>query len=201
MSQPAREGPRVFLIYRREDTAGHARRLYDALIERFGAGRVFTDVDVIAPGVSFLQSLDRSLSRADVVIALIGRNWLTAADRSLDKPDDWVRLGVETALGKDMRVIPALVQGAAMPSRDELPESLASLGRRNAVELNDSSWHDDVQRLLWDLEGPLSPPMPQPMSPHESESRRRLPFRWWSDKRGQRKADEEEVSDVEREVE
>jgi len=106
-----------------------------------------------------------------------------------------VRLEVETAHRKDLRVIPALVQGATMPSPDELPESLTSLNRRQAVELSDSSWHDNVQRLLGDLEDHLSPPPPA------SESRRRRPFHWWSDKRGQRKADEEEVSDVEREVE
>ncbi len=35
-----------------------------------------------------------------------------------------------------------------MPSADELPDDLAPLARRNAFELHDSSWREEIQRLI-----------------------------------------------------
>ena len=64
---------RIFLSYRRDDSAGHAGRLYDALTSRFGETRVFMDVDTIEPGVDFVQAVERAVSSCDVLIALIGR--------------------------------------------------------------------------------------------------------------------------------
>jgi TIR domain len=189
---PSREGPRIFISYRREDTAGYADRLYNALTERFGAERVSWDIDTtIQHGESFSQALETRFESVDVVIALIGKNWLTAADHGLDDPNDLVRSDIATALRKDVRVIPALVQGAAMPSPDALPEPLKPITRRQAVDLSDLSWDNDVNRLLRHWEPP-PPPAPAPS---------RNPFRRWAETRGQRKADEDEVSSVERDVE
>ena len=87
---------------------------------------------------------------------MIGRQWLTAPDasgrRRLDNPDDLVRLEIEAALGRNIRVIPALVQDAEMPSSDALPESLGALSRRNALELSDARWRYDIDRLSQLLE-------------------------------------------------
>jgi hypothetical protein len=210
MSRPSREGPRVFLSYRREDTERYGPRLYDSLIEHFGADRVVTDFDAISPGEDFSQAFGRNFAPGDVLIVLIGRRWLTAADNGLDKPDDLVRVAIETALRKDVHVIPTLVHGAVMPSSDALPESLRALTRRNAAVLGDLGWRSDEQRLLEHLEDllwPVRPEMRPPPAPPaaaaraEPAQRRRRPFRWWSERREQRKADEDEVSDVEREVE
>src|ERR671935_1392571 len=120
---------RFFINYRREDASGHAGRLYDALAAHFGEDFVFMDVDAIEPGADFADVLDRSVGACDILIALIGRDWATIEDREgrrrLDRPEDWVRLELETALEREtIRVIPALVQGAEMPTSDELPESL-----------------------------------------------------------------------------
>jgi hypothetical protein len=51
-----------------------------------------------------------------------------------------------------VRVIPVLVQGAEMPQADELPDDLAALARRNAFELRDTRWRDDVRSLIAALE-------------------------------------------------
>ena len=147
---------RVTLNYRRDDTSGHAGRLYDALVERFGAEHDFMDIDAIEPGVDFAEAIDRALASADAFICMIGTDWLEATDaqgrRRLDNPGDFVRLEIEAALKREIRVIPVLVRGAEMPHSDELPESLAGLARRNAIDIRDNSWHYDVGRLLRTLE-------------------------------------------------
>lgn len=147
---------RIFLSYRREDASGHAGRLYDALASRFGAENVFMDIDTIDLGADFVNVITEAVASCDVLIALIGRQWLTAADaegrRRLDTPDDFVRLELDAALKRDVFVIPACVQGAAQPSPEQLPHALASLARRHGTDLRDIGWHDDVKRLVERLE-------------------------------------------------
>src|SRR5918992_245014 len=157
-----RDSFNVFINYRREDSAGHAGRLYDALSKRFGDDHVFMDVDAIEPGEDFTEVVEQKVGSCDVLIALIGRSWVTTTDREgrrrLHKPHDWVRQEIQTALERrDTRVIPALVQGAEMPAPDELPEPLRKLSNRNAVELRDARWGDDVGRLIKHLEGLAGP--------------------------------------------
>jgi TIR domain len=155
---PERRAFHIFINYRREDTAGHAGRLYDALAARFGDDHVFIDIDAIDPSEDFTQVVEQSVGSCDVLLALIGRGWTNTVDREgrrrLDKPDDWVRVEIQTALERpDTRVIPTLVQGAEMPSSDELPPPLQKLSHRKAFEIRDSRWRSDVLRLIEDLEG------------------------------------------------
>jgi hypothetical protein len=159
----------IFINYRREDSSGHAGRLYDALAERFGDDHVFMDVDAIDPGEDFTQVVEQSVGSCDVLLAVIGRRWVTTADsagrRRLDNPSDWVRVEIQTALDRaDTRVIPTLVQGAEMPRSNELPEPMRKLSHRNAVKLSDTGWRHDVERLIRSLEeiagaAPESPPV------------------------------------------
>jgi hypothetical protein len=147
---------RIVLNYRRDDTAGHAGRLYEDLAEKFGSKRVFMDIDTIEPGVDFPEVIEQAVGSADVLLALIGRRWLSESDssghRRLDNAHDFVRLEIEAALRQGLRVIPVLVQDAQMPGAEALPESLAPLARRNALEIRDVSWRYDVDRLLETLE-------------------------------------------------
>jgi hypothetical protein len=129
---------RVTLNYRGDGTSGHAGRLYDALAERFGSEHVFMDIEAIEPGVDFGEAIDRALASADAFICMIGTDWLRATDaqgrRRLDNPGDFVRLEIEAALKREIRVIPVLVRSAEMPQSDELPESLAGLASRPSRE-------------------------------------------------------------------
>jgi glycerophosphoryl diester phosphodiesterase len=145
------EAGRVFISYRRQETAWPARQLYDLLVAELGADRVFKDVDNIEPGDDFVERIQSAVGSCQVLLALIGPQWLTAKDamgaRRLDDPDDFVRLEVETALYRDdVRVIPILVDNARMPSPQELPKGLAALTRRQAVEINPVNF--DTRRLL-----------------------------------------------------
>src|SRR5215813_7936336 len=152
----------IFLSYRREDTEGQAGRLYDDLVGVFGSDLVFMDVAAIEPGRDFRKSIDQSLSSCGVFLSLIGRNWLTAqgasGERRLDDPADFVRIETGAALKRDIPVIPVLVQGAAPPRPDQLPDDLKELAFRNAVELTHARWDSDIQVLLKALRPLISQP-------------------------------------------
>lgn len=148
--------PTIFICYRREDSAPYAGRLYDRLINHFGEERVFMDIDTIQPGEDFVEILESKVSACDVLIALIGRQWLTSQDvdacRRLDNPEDFVRLEILAAINRKIRIVPALVGGASMPRVHELPEALIALARRQAVEISDVRFHRDVNLLIESLE-------------------------------------------------
>jgi hypothetical protein len=141
---------RIFISYRRLETAWPAGRLYDVLVEHFPAEQVFKDVDSIEPGEDFVERITAAVGSCDVLLALIGPNWLTITDeegrRRLDNPGDYVRVEIETALTRKIRVIPILVDDARMPRVNELPPTLAPLVRRNAVEINPLTF--DTKRLI-----------------------------------------------------
>lgn len=137
----APEEPKVFICYRREDTAAHAGRLYDAMVARFGERNVFMDVDM-APGVDFVERITRVVSSCVVLLVVMGRNWATVEGDDggprIADPNDFVRLEVETALRRpEVTPIPVLVSGARMPEPEDLPTELRPLTRRNALELSD----------------------------------------------------------------
>lgn len=142
---------RVFISYRREETAYPAGWLYDRLASRYG-GQVFKDVDSIRLGDDFVEVITRAVGSCDVLLALIGDQWLTITDRAgqrrLEDPDDFVRLEIEAALTRDVRVIPILIEGARLPHADELPPSLAKLVRHQALELSPARFDFDTSRLL-----------------------------------------------------
>ena len=137
----------IFVSYRREDAAGHAGRLVDHLTARFGADGVFMDVQDIAPGDKFAASIDDTIARCDCLVAVIGPRWVDLMQQRTPGLEDFVRHEIGAALRRDITVVPVLVGGARMPSRQELPADLAALSQRNAVEIRDDRFEDDVARL------------------------------------------------------
>jgi hypothetical protein len=158
-SPPAAPG-RIFISYRREETAYAAGWLYDRLADRFGGGQVFKDVDSIQLGDDFVEVISTAVGSCDVLLALIGDEWLTITDadgrRRLDDPDDFVRVEIEAALTRNVRVIPILVDGARMPRAAELPARQARLVRRQALELSPARFDFDTGRLLKVLDRTLA---------------------------------------------
>jgi len=144
---------KIFISYRRDDSAGYAGRLFDHLAARFGSKNIFMDIDTIEPGEDFRKVVHNAVGNCDVVLVMIGKQWLTVAgeqgQRRLDDPRDWVRMEVSTALTNvQKRVIPVLVRGASMPGDNELPTDLKELAWRNAIELSDSRFQHDANRLI-----------------------------------------------------
>jgi hypothetical protein len=135
---------------------------------RLGAGRVFKDVDTIEPGDDFAEVITGAVQACAVLLAVIGGRWLTAAGpdgRRLDDPDDFVRLEIEAALARGVRVIPVLVDGTTMPRPVQLPASLAPLARRQAIELSHSRFSADLTGLLKLLDRELrAVPAQEPLS-------------------------------------
>jgi TIR domain len=126
--------PHVFISYRRDDSAASAGRIFDRLIDRFGEENVFRDIDTIEPGAEFAEVIAEHIARCDALIAVIGREWLNARDaegrRRLDDPKDFVRVEVREALRLNKLVIPALVEGVAMPEEAKLPGDIVALTGR-----------------------------------------------------------------------
>ena len=149
----------LFISYRRDDSAGWAGRLEVDLRSKFGTDlQVFMDVDSISPGEDFARAIDDAVRRSDALVALIGPGWITAQDaqgrRRLDDPNDFVRVELESALRRDIRVIPALVGGASLPRQDVLPETLRDLTKRQAVKLDNETWSLGLSKLVRAIEPP-----------------------------------------------
>jgi TIR domain-containing protein len=163
---------RIFISYRRQDSRGYAGRLQGDLSRRYTNEAVFRDIE-IPPGVDFAEHINGLIDNCNVVLVMIGNDWINARDgdgnRRLDKDTDWVRLEIERALARShVEVIPVLVDGAKLPPREELPPTLASLRRLNAFELSDRRWDYDVNELGRYLDAALkgtSAIRPQPPPP------------------------------------
>lgn len=152
----------VFLSYRREETRHLAGRIADRLVNQPSAVRVFMDVDTIEPGADFAEAIGRGVESCAVLVVLIGPQWSTITDshghRRLDDPNDLVALEIQTALEREIRVIPLLVDGARMPDRNELPERLHNLTRRNAIRIDHETFRSDIGVLVETVELALSTP-------------------------------------------
>lgn len=157
LKQPAN----LFISYRREDSAGHTGRLFDSIRKHFGERiHIFMDVESIAPGKDWVNAIEDAVGSSQALVVVIGKQWLSVKKRQrqrrLDDPNDSVRVEVEAALSRNITVIPVLVQGASMPSLQELPETMSNLIRRNAIEVTDTRWNYDVGRLLNTIEQELN---------------------------------------------
>ena len=150
---------KIFISYRRDDSHGWAGRLYDRLSQRFGRGSLFKDIEAIEPGLDFIKAIEDTVGSCDVLIAIIGRHWLMITDdkgqRRLYNPEDLVRLEIATALDRNIRVIPALVEGASMPRFTDLPDNLKPLTRRNSLRFSETHFDHDVNQLAEVLEREL----------------------------------------------
>jgi hypothetical protein len=154
---PKAGSTRIFVSYRRSDSADIAGRIYDRLIGRFGKDPVFKDVDSIPLGFDFKEYLDKKVGECDVLLAIIGDRWLDASaatgKKRLEDPTDFVRIEIESALERGIPVIPLLVRGAEMPSEGTLPSSLRKLVYRNGIPIrSDPDFHRDMDRLISALE-------------------------------------------------
>lgn len=143
----------LFISYRRDDSRETVGRIHDFLRQGFEEERLFLDVDRQAGGEDYRQVIGRALDDAQVVLVVIGARWLTVSSqqggRRLDDPEDMVRIEIETALARGLKVIPLLVQAAAMPTEAQLPPALHELAYRTALQVRpDPDFKPDMQRLI-----------------------------------------------------
>jgi hypothetical protein len=145
----------IFISYRRDDTAAWAGRLHLALQKHFRPAQLFMDVDNIKPGADFVKALDDQIAKCDVLLAVIGKDWTKArketGERRLDDPDDFVRIEIESALKRDIRVVPVLVDNAGMPKAADLPDAMKALTRRQAVTVTHARFGSEIDGLAKSL--------------------------------------------------
>jgi hypothetical protein len=152
---PARMSGQIFISYRRDDSSASAGRLYDRLLARLPNNHIFIDVD-LEPGIDFVEAIETSVGSCDVLIAVIGKRWVRSSvvkgKRCLENPEDFVRVEIATALKRNIRVIPVLVDDASMPWSTDLPDDLKLLTRRNALEVSHNRFNADFARLVAAIE-------------------------------------------------
>lgn len=149
---------KIFISYRRDDSADVTGRIFDRLTSYFGRSAVFMDVDNIPPGVDFRSHVQDVIGQSTVLLAIIGKNWCDCRDpsgrRRLEDPNDFVRIEIESALARGVTVVPLLVRDARMPDQSNLPDSLQPLVYLNAPEVRSGhDFHSHVDRLIRKLEG------------------------------------------------
>jgi formylglycine-generating enzyme required for sulfatase activity len=144
---------RIFISYRRQDGKWQAQPIFEAFAREVGRENVFMDVDSIPPGANFPEILKEWVDRCEVLLALIGPDWIDARDpqtsqRRLDNPSDFVRIEIGEALGRDIPVVPVLLDGAPMPQAHQLPDDLKGLAGRQAELVEYRTFDADVERLI-----------------------------------------------------
>jgi hypothetical protein len=173
----------IFISYRKKDTEFISGRLYDTLITHFAEDQVFMDYEDLEGGVDFEEAIEKMLESCDIMLAVIGPNWVGAnADGSprIMNEGDWVRLELSTALRRGVRVIPVLVEGATVPHENSLPPDLHNLRKKQTVELNNRNWKTDTEKLIRLLEKLVgSPPKVTQEAPVVIPKQRSI----WSKKR------------------
>jgi TIR domain len=155
---------KIFVCYRREDSAGHAGRLYDRLNQRF-AGRVFMDVASIGVGTRWAEVIEETLRSCEVAIILIGKRWLEPGPggvRRIDQREDPTRAEIAAALRLNLKIVPLLVSGAAVPERGDLPADVAAIAEWQALRVDDDDFDHDATRLIRALEHQLGDHEAQP---------------------------------------
>jgi formylglycine-generating enzyme required for sulfatase activity len=145
---------KIFINYRRDDSAPHALNVAQYLENTFGKHNIFIDIDRLRAGLKFRTVLEDKLAQCKVMLAIIGPNWVDARDggsRRIDNPEDWVRVEIERALARDIPVIPVLVAGATLPSKSDLPPSLQPLLKHQGATLTTNGFRYEMAGLARDV--------------------------------------------------
>jgi len=157
----------IFISYRRDDSRHFAGRLFDSISSALPDVRVFMDVGSIPFGENFVDVLNKQLKSCQALLVVIGPNWLkTIGGRTnLDDPNDWVRLEIETAMRRKIRIFPVLLDNAEMPAQDQIPESLSSFREYQFIRIDHENYSPIVKELVSQLSERVKPAPPKAPAP------------------------------------
>lgn len=145
----------IFISYRRADSSAESGRLHSTILRELGKDSVFMDTSSIEPGTKWTEELEEALQASQIVIVVIGPDWLRVSDeyglRRIDQEGDWVRQEIEFTLRQNKQLLPLLIKGAKIPPSDKLPTSISDLTQRQAVEIRDAYWEHDIKLVLEQL--------------------------------------------------
>lgn len=145
---------KIFISYRQSDNRAFVVRIRDWLVNKYGRDNVFMDFDTLPPFVNFEDYIKQRIAASDIVLAIIGPNWLQAfADKASEDEKDYMLIELESALKSGKRIVPMLIVDAQMPRRKDVPEGLRSICDYNAANLrDDKSFYDEIERVIAALE-------------------------------------------------
>ena len=140
----------VFINYRREDSEGDTRAIYNRLATETDQSSLFLDFEAIGAGEKWRRRIDETLSKVRAVIVVIGPRWLDILKaRAAAGTSDTVRSEIVAGLDKPgVHVIPVTVNGARFPDADALPDYIRGLAELNAIEVRGATWSSDMDRLI-----------------------------------------------------
>jgi hypothetical protein len=146
---PPQTGSRVFISYRRSDSIDITGRIYDKLVSRFGADKIFKDVDTLELGMSFTDQIHAYLKTCSAGLVIVGPSWthvsLEDGTRRLEHPSDYVRTEVRELLKLTIPVIPVFVGGREVLDDADLPEDIRQLAYRHGIKVRpDPDFHNDM---------------------------------------------------------
>ena len=143
------DNDKIFISYRREYSAA-ALVLYNELLKHYSKDNVFIDKHSIQPGANFRMSIDDALTNSTVLLVVIGNNWSEnkQGEKLLDNPDDYVRLEISTALEKELKIIPILIDDSSMPHEKTLPETIKLFAHLQAFRIAENHLKEDVRQLV-----------------------------------------------------
>lgn len=146
----------VFINYRAADNPLGAAGIHDGLVRLFGASLVFRDCVSMLAGTNYPPAIRAALADADVVVAVIGPQWLTARDESagvrlIDRSYDWVRRELAWAFQHDIHVVPVVLKdtpaNAKLPTLNELPDNIHKLALAQAFSFSQLRFGADLDLL------------------------------------------------------
>jgi formylglycine-generating enzyme required for sulfatase activity len=170
--------PKIFVSYRRMDSEERAHRIADWLVNKYGLENVFIDVDRIGGGADFINAIEDSLAKTDVLLVIIGDKWVDELARRATLPDvDFVRLEVRTGLEKIPLVVPVLMNQNIDIRANQLPDDLRPMMRHNFRFIRGGGdFHRDLSLIKEEIDEQFPPePGPQPELEPEPQSRP-IPF-------------------------
>jgi len=150
------ERSKIFINYRRDDSSMAAGRIHERLCDAFGNDDVFIDIHSIKIANKFEQVIQTEMDKTAVFLVIIGIEWLKiqnldSGQRRLDEPNDFVRREIEIALKDEIKIIPVCVEGANVPDKRLLPDSIVSLSDWNASFINTDNFRNDIKKLIEDI--------------------------------------------------
>lgn len=138
---------KIFISYRRKDSADFTVALYNELCLLFGEDAIFKDINNIPPGLNFNEVLDEALEESAVVLVVMGPDYFSKQGHRLFNENDWVRLEVVRSLERNLRVVPVMINGAPFPQKTQMPDDMWPLMSRQATTISNVSFKEDVFRL------------------------------------------------------
>jgi TIR domain len=154
--------PRFLICYRRSDSTAAVRgRIFDRLANHYGKALFADQAELtIRPGEEFRTHCRKVVRDSDIVLVIVGANWLGKRDDgtvAIRDEADAVRIEVEEALRENKHIIPILIDAASMPQKTQLPDALKEFTSCKATTISSGAdFGAGIKLLIQTIDGLLA---------------------------------------------